>query len=247
MAACGQLVVKKGTVVPVRLLQQMSSATDVEGESVAMEVAADVVVDGRLVVRKGTALTAGVTGAHKKAGVGTGGRLTTRISSVSMADGEALPLATTTQDSGGGPGKKTFRTMAIASAILISPAGTAATLLWHGHEVVLPKGTEFLAEVGEDTTVERGKFAEATAAEASAATSALTPKRDAVLSMRVETNAGDGSLSAGGKFLGEVPTTVDLKRGIVTLTVDRKGYESWKEKVVVDGTGLVLMVEMKKK
>ena len=144
------LVVKQGELLEVRLQQQISSGTGTEGEAVKMEALADLVVDGRIVVRKGAPLTATIVAAKKKAKMGPGGRLSLHMTDVEMADGERLALDTTQANSGGGPNGKVYKGLVIASIVLLSPAGTATALLLHGQEVVLPEGTELEARVAGD-------------------------------------------------------------------------------------------------
>jgi hypothetical protein len=169
------LIVPQGTPIQARLQQQVSSRTATAGEAIKMEALTDLVVDGRVIVRKGAPLSASLTAAKKSAKRGTGGRLTLHIADVQMANGQSLPLDTTQAESGGGPGSKTYKTLVFASVILISPAGITAALLLHGQEVVLPEGTEIAAHVGAATTLDAGSF-DRTATAGQAQTTQLSGK-----------------------------------------------------------------------
>jgi PEGA domain len=243
------LVIRQGDLLPVRLQQQISSRTAFAGEAVKMEALADLVVDGRIVVRKGAPLTATITVAKKKAKMGPGGRIRLHIADVEMADGEHLALDTTQAESGGGPSEKVYKGLVIASIALLSPAGATTALLMHGQEVVLPEGTEFEARVAATRMLDQQKFQLAPAADGARVSvqSAAPPQAKQAATLLIETNAGEGSLWVDGKFGGKVPTRLCIQRGLHKVKVVRDGYKPWQQKVVIGGDPLTLLVTLEKR
>lgn len=242
-----KIVVKQGTMLHVRLQEQVSSDTAASGEAVRMEALADLVVDGRTIVRKGSPLAATMS-VTRKTRMTPGGRLRLHIVGVEMADGEQLPLDTTETASGGGPGGKVYKGLVIASIATLSTAGATTALLWRGHDVVLPEGTEFGVQVSAERTFDQQNFELAQVADEpkpSIQSAASQLEQDPTLN--IETNAGEASVRVGAKFRGEAPTKLRVKRGLYKVTVVRDGYRRWQRRVVIEGDPLTLLVPLQKK
>jgi hypothetical protein len=242
-------VVKQGQVLQVRLLQQISSGSETAGEAVKMESASDLVIDGRVIVRKGAPLTAAIVSAKKKTKLTPGGRVSLHITDVEMVDGERLALDTTQGESGGGPNAKVYKGLVIASIALLSPAGTATALLWRGQEIVLPEGTLLEARVAKEAPFDPEKFEPAALVnvDGPSADPASTAEAEKNVTLQIETNVGDGSVWLGSEFVGESPMKLSVKPGIYTVKVVRAGYKPWQQKVVIHGDPLTLRVTMDKK
>jgi hypothetical protein len=234
------LVIQHGTAVPVKLLEQVSSSEGKAGSVVRMEAAADVVVDGMVVVRRGAPLTATLTAVQKKAKTVPDGRVSLHMSDVEMANGARLAVDGTRSARGGHVNSKVYKGLVIASLVALSTAGAVTALLIRGEEIVLPEGIELEASVVADTTLDRAKFMAEPKGNAAA-----VPVPAA--GMRIETSAGDGSVFVDGKFAGEAPFTADIRPGVRKIEVDRDGYKRWEQKVVVEGAPLKLVVKMEKK
>src|ERR1700743_2676059 len=76
------LVVKQGQVLQVRLKQQVSSTSETAGGVVKMESLSDLVIGGRVIVKKGAPLTATIVSTTKKTKLTPGGRLSLHIADV---------------------------------------------------------------------------------------------------------------------------------------------------------------------
>lgn len=227
----------------VRLLQQVASdGGAAQGDAVKMEALDNVVVDGYVVVRKGAPLTATILVEKKKGKLAPGGQISIGMKDVEMADGERLALYSLESRGGGGPGKKVYAGLVIASLALLSPAGLAAAGMLRGDEIVLPEGTEVWAYAAGDTPLDRAKFAPADGVEETAA--AKQPAGSAHL--QINTSVEDGSVSVDGTFRGEAPLALEIKRGVHRVEVRRDGYKTWKQRVVVDGDAVKLTVTLAK-
>ncbi len=234
------LVVHQGEVLNVKLLEQVSSKDAKTGSPVKMEALTDLVVGGRVVVRRGAPLTARLAVVEKKAKSIGSGRISLQIEAVEMANGEPLGLDGTRTAAGGMVGKKLYRGMMIASIVTLSTAGAVATMLSRGDEIVLPEGTALEATVTMDTTLDPEEFPVADSGVTAISTSPIAK-------VRFETSTEDGSVSVDDEFVGEAPVSVDLKRGVHTVRVNRDGYKRWLQRVVIDGDEVKLVVRLEKK
>ena len=240
------LVVPQGELLRTRLQQQISSSAAVAGESVKMEALADLLVEGRVVVRKGAPLTATILVATRKAKRGPGGRLTLHIADVEMVDGERLALDTTQAESGGGPGAKAYRTLVFVSIIALSPAGVATALLLHGQEVVLPEGTEIDTRVSHATTLDAQKFAQTLVADQAVSFTPPLRQKDELATLLVQTSPEDARLWVDGKSQGNSSAKLLIKRGLHKIRVRRDGFKLWEQRVVIAGDSLTLRVTLNK-
>jgi hypothetical protein len=251
------LVVVHGTPVQLVLRQQVSSVDGTAGAPVAMQALDDLVVDGRLIVRKGAPVTASLLKVEKKSLMTAGGRVYLDMEDVATADGGLLALNTVEQKGAHVPNHTVYKTLVIASMIALSPAGAVTSMALRGQEIVLPEGTEMQAWVQADTPLDAAQFPTATPPAAplpanslsrtvpSGIPAAFAPTQPpAVAKLALTTNAGDGSVFVDGEFRGEAPLTLDLRRGLRSIFVRRDGYKLWKEKVVVEGDQLQLLVSM---
>lgn len=236
--------IHKGDVIPLRLLDTLSSNESAPGEVLHLEVTEDVVSGGRLLMRRGAPATAEVVSVNQHRKRGQGGRVNMKLRDVELADGSHLSLDTTYAKGGGGLSKKAFKGVAIASAVLLSPSGTAFLLLMHGEEVVVPAGTNVEGYVAKDESLEGDKFAAADGEDLSE-----KPPKDSKKpgKLSLETTTGDGSVFINDGYVGEAPTTLELKPGVYKIRVYRDGYREWKEHVVVNGAAPKLKVVLEKR
>lgn len=65
--------------------------------------------------------------------------------------------------------------------------------------------------------------------------------------LKITTEAGDGSVYVDGFFRVEAPAVVEVDRGIHLVVVLKDGYKVLKQRVLVDGEDLELLVPMVKK
>src|SRR3546814_8668006 len=72
------MAVPMGLEIPLVTTTTLSSKTSVKGDFVPLETAADVLVDGHLVIAAGTQVTGQVTDAQTKGALGMSGRLAIR-------------------------------------------------------------------------------------------------------------------------------------------------------------------------
>ena len=86
-AACStQATLPAGLAIPLVTVETMSSKTAHKGDMVDLLTAADVVVDGKVVIAKGSAARGQVADAQSTGGLGVGGRLVVRPLYLSVGD-----------------------------------------------------------------------------------------------------------------------------------------------------------------
>lgn len=228
----GPVVLRKDQALSLRLLQQMSPSDNKKGDKVDLELRDEVVVGGRLIARKGARARAVVSDANDRKDDGAPAWLTLRLEDLALADGETLPLKSKLDVSGNAIGVYGWDAVAGVNPLL--------SMLARGEDVVLPKGTELSGHVTKDTTLDGAKFAEDAAPPVAA-----QPTDAKTASVAITTSTGDGSVWVAGRYVGEAPLRVEVNRGAHVVKVrGAKGYQVWKKRVVMQGDGLELRVDL---
>lgn len=164
--ATGNAVLRTGTQVPLRLLEQLDTGGKKlrPGQVFRMETAAPVMVDGMMVVPTGTPAIGEITDVRNKGMWGKSGRLAARVVSMNL-NGRQIRLTGTFDDKGksGGVG-------AVAvSALVFLPAGFFMT----GKSAVVPIGTTVSGFVDEDVQLTMAAAAPMVVAVPTAASAAV--------------------------------------------------------------------------
>ncbi len=109
-----QVVLPMGTALTITIKEEISSKVFFHGDAVAMEVDEDVLVNGRVVIVKGTPVKGSVSYARQGADYGRPGELTLDAESVIAVDGQEIKLRGTL----GKRGKDETDTGAVLSIVL---------------------------------------------------------------------------------------------------------------------------------
>lgn len=239
-----------GTVVKLRLAENLSSETNKTGEQVPFEVTEEVDVQGVPVILKGAQALATVTDAEPKRRMGRGGKLDVNIDSVRLVDGEKAQLRAVSDSKGGGHvGAMTGAI--VATSIVFFPAAPLF-LFMHGKSVEIPKGTEVTAFVQGDMRLDMAKMVQAgappviaVAAPAVAATPATVPAPEATMaSLSIESSVAGADIEIDGSFVGNTPSTVSVVPGQHTIAVKKKGYADWSRSMNVAGSAVHLVADL---
>lgn len=138
-----KVLLKEGTLVPLKLRETISSETATEGTIVDFEVTSDVKVRD-IVVIKGGALAKGTISRVEKAKfAGQEGKVQLSLESVKAVDDSTVPLRATVSRGG-----EERQVLAIGGAILCLPL-----ILVRGTEGVIGSGTEFRGYVAGDREI----------------------------------------------------------------------------------------------
>jgi len=149
-------LLEDSTPVHLVISENLSSASAVTGQTVEFEVVDDIVVNGLLVIPRGSTAWATVTEAEHKRHLGKPGKLDINIDKVRLADGEkALLRAVKDVQGGGHTGAMTGAI--VATSLVLWPAAPFF-LLMHGKDITIPKGTQITAFVQGDVRLDANKF-----------------------------------------------------------------------------------------
>jgi hypothetical protein len=149
-------VLADGTPLKLKLSDTLTSATAVDEQEVVFEVREDVLVQGRVVIARGSQVVGTVIHAQAKRRMGRSGKLDVKIDFARLTTGGKVSLRGAQQRDGGGNQGKMVAAMA-GTALLFWPAAPLF-LLVHGKDITIPKGTPVNAFVDGDVTLNPAKF-----------------------------------------------------------------------------------------
>jgi hypothetical protein len=139
-----KVVVPDGTEVSAITTETLSSKSSREDDPIAFKVSEDVVIDGEVVIAKGTLIKGVVSNAKKSGFFGKGGELNVRVESTTTVDGQKLRVRASKGREGD---NKTGTTIALV--VLLGPIG----LLKKGKNAEIKEGTAIRVFTDEDKTV----------------------------------------------------------------------------------------------
>jgi hypothetical protein len=149
-------LLEDGTPVHIVLDENVSSADAVTGQTVAFEVVDEVIVNGFIVIPRGSTAWATITDAQHKRRMGRAGHVDMNIDKVRLADGEKVLLRAVKQSQGGSNTGKMVGAM--AATAIFTLGGSALFLLVHGKDTIIPKGTAITAFVQGNVTLDQAHF-----------------------------------------------------------------------------------------
>lgn len=138
-------LLQEGTIVEVMTTEALDSKTATEGDAIYLEVADDVVVNGKTVIAAGSIVKGEITVASKAKMMGKAGKLDFTIDYVKAVDGTNVRVRTAKSFQG-----KNKQGGVIAAAVLVSPVA----LLLKGKDVTLEKGKKFRVYVDKDYKID---------------------------------------------------------------------------------------------
>jgi len=139
-----QIVIPDGTEISAVTTDMISSKTAHEDDPIIFKVDEDVIVDGSIVIAKGTIIKGVVSNAKKSGFFGRGGQLNVRVESTMTVDGQKMKLRAAKGKEGD---NKTGATVALV--ILFGPLG----FLKKGKNAEIAAGTKIKVFTDEEKTV----------------------------------------------------------------------------------------------
>lgn len=224
--AVGSFVLPDGMPVKLKLRRDLSSATEQVGATVDFEALEPVTLDERIVIKQGAVALGTVTEAVPKRRMGRTGKLSVRIDSVILFDGQRVPLRAVNS---GADGSRvgTVSTATAVAGLVFFPAAPLF-LLMKGKDITIPSGTFVTAYVNGDIRLDPDKFT--LPAEGPVAT----------LNIKAEKAEMEGAeIWIEEKFTGNIPATIKLPEGEYQVVVEKKGYQKWKRSVAVTAGSLM--------
>jgi hypothetical protein len=214
------IVVSEGTPINVAVAKEVTSKEAKPNDPVEFTVAEDLVINGQVVVRKGTQATGSVINAEKGGYMGKSGKLAVQVESTTTSDGQRLKLRAAKGREGD---DKTMSTMALS---MISPA----FLFRKGSEAKIAPGTVVTVYIAEE---KRFRLEGATLVPVVMETTAANSAEATVFIYRP--NKWGGRALEPSVFVDETELArmdngryfaIKLKPGkhIIRMTDDQKGY-----------------------
>ena len=226
-----QAALLDGTPVKLRISETISSGHAHVGEEVPFEVLEDVDVDGVPVIAKGATAIGTVTEAKPKRRMGRAGKLNISINYVRLRDGEKADLRAM-KDANGKGHVGAMTGAIVATSVVFFPAAPLF-LFMHGKNITIPEGTEITAFVQGDMHLDMARFeGSGNGIPASPAASKCT--------LAVSSSPSGAEIDIDGAFVGDTPSTLDVKPGVHEVTVKEKGYADWSRKLSVTGGNIHL-------
>ncbi|HJP93488.1 MAG TPA: hypothetical protein VJ875_16130 [Pyrinomonadaceae bacterium] len=145
----------RGLPITVETLYPISSAKFKVNNSVAFSVARAVVIDGVLVIPRGTIARAKIVRAEKAKSWGRGGALTLEMEYIIGVDGTRIPVQLTAAAEGGNRAG-VLAVGAAATSALIFPYTAPVAIVWglkKGDDAVVRGSREFAAIIKDDTAI----------------------------------------------------------------------------------------------
>ena len=159
--AAAQLVIPDGTPIELRLVKSVSSNHAHSGDRLDFIVVKAVNLGGYTLCPAGTKARGTITEVKGKRFLGIGAKITLRLDSVELADGESLKVRASKVVKGNSRTKLMAGAM-IATGIIFLPAAPVF-LLTRGHASTVVKTTEITAQVDGTTTVQVAGLSRSTA------------------------------------------------------------------------------------
>jgi len=218
--AAEPLFLHDATPIRMRLSRNLSSSGVKVGETADFEVLDEVIVDGVLLVARGSMAVATVTEAQSKR-IARGGKLDVTIDFVRLVNGDKVALRASKDTKGAG----------YTGAITSDAPAPGMAFFMKGKDATVPKGTEITAYVNGEIKLDREKLtavpviSPATAAAPVTATAAA-PKRRAA-SLAITSDPASADIELNGKFIGNTPSTLELQPGPTNIVVKKNGFRGW--------------------
>ena len=146
-----RLIIPDGTPIELRLAKSVSSAHARVGDRLDFIVVRDVNVGGFTVIQAGTTARGSITGVKRRRLLGIGGKVSLKLDSVELVNGDRVRLRASKEVKGGSRTKLMVGGM-IATSLIFLPA-TPVFLLMRGHDSTVVKSTEITAQIDGATSV----------------------------------------------------------------------------------------------
>lgn len=139
-----QVILKAGTIVPVKSVREVKAADVQEGQNVDFQVTQDINVDGTCVIPGGTMVKGKVMEAKKSSLAGTKGRLVISLNSMNTPAGDPVFFTGSDVRIYG----KNRTPLAVVTGLIVWPC-----IFIPGTKAVMPAGYEVQATVASNTPI----------------------------------------------------------------------------------------------
>lgn len=141
------------TLVEIQLLTSVDSALNKVGDQVKYKVASDVIVDGRIVIPKGTLGVGKITEVSSAGNLGKNGRIVIDFGAVQSFDGRNIRLAIAEKALEQNSRLELAAGASMAGVLLLGPIGLVGGYFVKGQDVQIQAGSKFFVETELDYQV----------------------------------------------------------------------------------------------
>jgi hypothetical protein len=237
-----------GTPVKLRISRTMSSADAKTGETIDFEVLEDIKIGETVIIPRAGIALGTVTQGKPKGRMGKGGKLDINIDSVRLVSGEKAALRAV-KEAKGGSHTGAMTGAIVATSILFFPAAPFF-LFMKGKDITIPKGTEITAYINGDIPLDSNKFTNVQAGQPAAAATgqASNTNTSDSSSISVKSDPDGAEILIDGKFVGNAPSTLQVKFGEHKISVKKTGFLDWERTITVNaGSNITLNADLEKK
>lgn len=142
----GEVTIPKDTLLKIRTLSKLDSSKNRVGDVVSFKLVDDVMVNGYLVIPRGTQGRGKVTNVEQKANFGRDAKLEIAFDTIEALDGSVVKTIL------GDKAKEHTKSLALAAGasvaglVILGPIGIVGGAFVHGEEIVIPTGTEMFIQ-----------------------------------------------------------------------------------------------------
>lgn len=263
------ITIPDGTLIPLYLMDNLSSKTNKSDDPVRFKVREDVRINGKVVIPWNSPGVGKVAIVGGRGLAGKAGSVNFTVEYVKAVDGSNVRVRGAPTIKGGGNTR-----VAAASAVAFGPA---ALLVMRGAHAEIRKGTMMSVYVDGERQVTLGGAAPVASGAAPAGLAAAQPAKTPVTSpppssqpasagglaaaqpaagqsqpqevvpdaeeelstVIVKSTPAGGDVTLDGRFVGSTPSTLQLKAGDHTIVVEKEGFIVWKRTLAVRPGGIV--------
>jgi PEGA domain len=233
---CDAQLIPEGTKVRVRLENTITSATAQEGETVELSVVEPVKIGDVTAFAEGARATGTVVEAHEKRRLGRAGKLDFSVDRVKGIDNQWVPVRYTVNKRSGESHAVQTGILTAGVALVFWPAAPVMLLI-KGKDITINRGMAFdvytdgnhtlLNETGSSSPVSVGQQFGSSGGGGSA-TATVT----------VTSNVANADIEIDGTFMGNTPTTIQMKGGSHQVAVRANG-KIWERVVQVNPGSMI--------
>lgn len=143
-----QVTLKSGTIIPLQAVNSVKAADVSEGQSVDFRVSQDILVEGTIVIPRGTLAKGKVVERKKSSVAGTKGRLVISLTGLTLDNEESVYFSNSEVRIYG----RNRTPIAVVAAIFTCGWG----ILWPGSKAMMPANYEVQATVASNVTLTVG-------------------------------------------------------------------------------------------
>lgn len=143
----------KGTDIRLEFIDGLSSKTARIGDEVLFRVVDDVIVNGEVVIRKGTSASGNVIRVDRGRRFGVNARVSIDIRDIEAVDGTMVPVSDRKRGKKTGEGTDKAAIASGAGALVLGPIGLGIGYFITGKEVTVKPGSTLTTEVSADVEV----------------------------------------------------------------------------------------------